>query len=566
MAARASFLCALLLASHCAFAARIELPLRVSMDTLREALADKLVYPEGRCTQLRLQAADGRLKLAAQCESVVGLRGNAEFILAPQVDAAGRLGVRVVDSRLVDAQARALAVMWDLAKRQVHPRIEQYRYDLAAPRRDLSALLRSATPPQHAAQMERALESLQVLDPRVEAAHVVVPVAFEAPDAWTAAPAPPAAAAPLTEAELAALEKALEPLDAFLVHSIRSIARERADPALRKRLFTLLLDTRYALVAVLAGDAPSADPVRSLFFDAWRELRAILEEAGLRHAVFVDAGDALLALERAAPGLGVHLSAEGLRQLARSLAPAGSGADPLAYEWDDDPELRRLFDVEEIPPPPPGTSSLGAFIRAAEGAARPLDRWVPSRDELPEYEKRIGELLKNAAVAELARTALEPAYRPVYMHLVPTTALIESCWRQYVVRGGKATYLRSQAGSVGIMQINQVVWRGFYDVQRLRWDTAYNVRAGTQILMRYVKDYAIPYAQKSGEPAHVPRAAYAVYNAGPRAAGRFDKPKPHPREARVDGKLRELYQGIASGRHADLRTCGVRPATGDPAG
>ena len=144
--------------------------------------------------------------------------------------------------------------------------------------------------------------------------------------------------------------------------------------------------------------------------------------------------------------------------------------------------------------------------------------------------------------------------------MVPTTALIESCWRQYVVRAGKVTYLRSAAGSVGIMQINQVVWRGFYEIERLRWDTAYNIRAGAQILMRYMKDYAIPYAQRSGDLNHIPRAAYAVYNAGPRAVGRFNKPTPHPREQRVDEHLWKLYQGIVSGAQADLRTCGVETA------
>jgi soluble lytic murein transglycosylase-like protein len=140
---------------------------------------------------------------------------------------------------------------------------------------------------------------------------------------------------------------------------------------------------------------------------------------------------------------------------------------------------------------------------------------------------------------------------------MPTTALIESCWRQYVARGDRVSYLRSGSGSVGIMQINQHVWRGFYDVQRLRWDTAYNVRAGAQILMRYVKDYAIPYAEKHGQPSYVPRAAYAVYNAGPRAVGRFTRNPPHPREARVDGKLWNLYQGMAAGAQVDLRTCAV---------
>jgi hypothetical protein len=112
------------------------------------------------------------------------------------------------------------------------------------------------------------------------------------------------------------------------------------------------------------------------------------------------------------------------------------------------------------------------------------------------------------------------------------------------------------------MQVNQKVWRGFYDVKRLRWDTAYNIGAGAQILARYVKDYAIPYAEKTGKPDSVPRAAYAVYNGGPRAVGRFAKPKPHPREARVDGRLWTLYQGIAGGAEVDLGSCGVREQAG----
>ena len=109
------------------------------------------------------------------------------------------------------------------------------------------------------------------------------------------------------------------------------------------------------------------------------------------------------------------------------------------------------------------------------------------------------------------------------------------------------------------MQINQRVWRGFYDIERVRWDTAYNISAGAQILRRYLKDYAIPFAERSGNSEYVARAAYAVYNAGPRAVGRFIKSPPHPREARVDERLWSLYQGIAAGGDVDLSRCGVRP-------
>jgi hypothetical protein len=596
-------LCCLVLPAS-AQAGRVEIPLRVSLETVREALAAQLaassarpqeVLREGRCTYLsleppRLEAVDGRLRLSGpgkgalgadllgQCQSAAAWQGTMEFTLVPSIDSAGRLRVAVSDSRLITPsgdKAPAIGLLWDLVKRQVHPRLEQFSFDLGASRSALVALLRSAAPPQHASSLELALGKLQVLQPRVEASHVAVPVAFEVPDAWLAAP-PAASAAPLTDAELAALEKSLEPLDAFLVYSLRQIARDSADVSLRNRLFTLLLESRYALVAILAGDAPaSQDPVRSLFIDTWNGLRAILGDARrdglldasvLRYAVFVDAGDALVALERAAPGLGMHLSADSLRQLARALSP-GASSDPLAYEWNDDAELRRLFDVEELrepaPAPAPGRSWLDLLIGTAHAsggadAARPREQWIPTQDELTSYEKHVGELLEKAAAAELQRTGLPAPHADTYDKLVPTTALIESCWRQYVVRGGKATYLRSRSGSVGIMQVNQIVWRGFYDIQRLRWDTAYNMRAGTQILMRYVKDYAIPYAQRSGDPTHVPRAAYAVYNAGPRAVGRFNKPDAHPRESRVDEKLWTLYKGLASGGEVDLRSCGVR--------
>ena len=325
---------------------------------------------------------------------------------------------------------------------------------------------------------------------------------------------------------------------------------------------SLLLDSRYQLVAMLAEDSPRpGNPVRELFLDTWNELRALLAETK-RYALFVDAADALAALEAAAPG--VPVSPEGLRHLARNLKP-GDTADPLAYDWSLDRELGRLFGVEGIPDgdpapaaPPAQRSWLDLVIPSAHAADTPLDRWVPTHAELAAYETRIGGVLQKIAAAELGRATLRPPYDAVYVHLVPTTALIESCWRQYVVRAGKATYLRSQSGSVGIMQINQRVWRGFYDIERVRWDTAYNVRAGTQILLRYLKDYAVPYAERTGDPGHAPRAAYAVYNAGPKAVGRFAKSSPHPREARVDEKLWTLYQAIADGGQVDVATCGVK--------
>ncbi len=572
-----------------AWAGRVEIPLRVPLETVQKSLAAQLpaspnsIYREGPCRFLSIEApalaaGEGELRLTTpgsgafgaelfgRCQSAADWQGTMHVRLVPRIDADGSLRLHIVDSRLVDSRGRkGVPLVWQLAKQQVHPRLENFRLDLGVPREALLAVLRSAAP---------GVGSIQILAPRVAAREIVVPLAIEIPDAMLAAAPTSAAAgasaptalaapaAPLTESELEALGKALQPWDAFLVYCIKQVARDSQDEALRQRLFTLLLESRYHLSAILSGEEqPAGDPVRALFIETWSELRAILADA--RYSLFVDAGDALLALDRAAPGLGTTISADGLRTLARSLRP-DAGGDPLAYDRAVDPELGGLFDVPEPPISPDApveTSWLDFFIRSAHANGRSLERWVPTRDELGAYETRVAELLEKAAATELQRSALAAPYDHIYRSMVPTTALIESCWRQYVQRGGKVSYLRSQSGSVGIMQINQIVWRGFYDVQRLRWDTAYNARAGAQILMRYMKDYAIPYAQKSGDTSHAPRAAYAVYNAGPRAVGRFAKNPPHPREQRVDAHLWKLYQGLAAGAQADLRNCSVSSLT-----
>jgi hypothetical protein len=537
----------LLVIAPVVLAARIEIPLRVPYEALREAINARLAHREGPCRYVkaqaaRLEAVDGRLRISGpgaaayglDCQTALSWRGTMQFTLVPRLDADGRLRVQVVDSRVSGA-----GPIWDLAKRYLHPRLAQFSFAIETP----GELMRSA-----------GVLDVQLLQPRAEPSGLVVPMALEVPDAWLTPPPLPASGAPLTEAEIEALQQALAPWDAFLVYAVKQLALDNEDGALRQRLFTLLLDSRYQLSAILAGEVRTAgDPVRALFVETWSELRSVLADA--RYALLLEAGDALVALDQAAPGLGMRLSADGLRQLARTLRPDAE----LAYDWALDPQLGQLFNVPIVPPgaQPPSRSWLDFFVTSAHAGERALDHWVPTRSELDAYESRIGALLSRAAATELRRTALAAPYDRIYRNLMPTTALIESCWRQYVARGDRVSYLRSGSGSVGIMQINQHVWRGFYDVQRLRWDTAYNVRAGAQILMRYVKDYAIPYAEKHGQPSYVPRAAYAVYNAGPRAVGRFTRNPPHPREARVDGKLWNLYQGMAAGAQVDLRTCAV---------
>jgi hypothetical protein len=277
-------LCFLIVCAHGAWAARLELPLRIPLEPVRQALGEHLhaVYREGPCRFVRietpvLRSVEGRLHLTApgagalglqvlgKCQNAAAWRGSMHFTLEPQLDAAGRLRMRIVDSRLADAggSSPGLGLIWELAKRQVHPRLQSFSFDVGGLRTALVGVVRSAAPPAERASMEQALGTLQLLEPQVGAAEIALPIAVDLPDAWLAAPAA-APAAPLTEAELEALEQALEPWDAFLAYSIKELGRDSLDSRLRQRLFTLLLDSRHQLSAMLAGEAAAAgDPARA---------------------------------------------------------------------------------------------------------------------------------------------------------------------------------------------------------------------------------------------------------------------------------------------------------------
>ena len=74
-------LCCLVASAYDVSAARLDIPLRVSLDTLREALSTQLAsYRDGPCrylrlrpAQLQLQAEQGRLRLAVPGRGALGV-------------------------------------------------------------------------------------------------------------------------------------------------------------------------------------------------------------------------------------------------------------------------------------------------------------------------------------------------------------------------------------------------------------------------------------------------------------------------------------------------------------
>lgn len=590
-------------------AATVELPLFLRANVLQNALEQSLnLQPDGRAALYRKDGynyfyiSNPRLDLSGEsprfiCRAAAGAgfqplgvlpaainwSGTIDLKLLFYVDRNWQLRYRITGSDIYrDDGSRAVVTnfVWNLSREYLYPVLENFAFDLAVPRQEILSLIRLSALPDEARRIEDILHSLTIGPLRTNAAGVEAPLLLT----LAGQPVPPDPVQeekPLTGEELEAFQQVFEPMDAFLVFVVKIAGADFINPRQRAELFELLIASRYQLLAILAGEAPvdRGDPLRLLFVNAWRQLKAIIESSEgqgglmqwqlLRYMTFINAGDALLVLDAAAPQLGLRITADGLRRLARMLNP-GLQEDPLRFDWEIDPALRKLFDFRPEPQqetPSGGTGLLELLIGTAY-AAEPsalideeerqrLNLWVPGSNELAEYTPLIAKLLKAATLEQGKAANLDTHYAAIYRHLVLATALMESCWRQYVVENDKIWFLRSPSGSIGIMQVNPHVWRGFYSIEKLRWDVVYNIRAGTQILMRYFTDYALKVAEKSGKPEYAARAAYSAYNAGPMAARRFLKKDASKREKQVDGRLWKYYQAIAAGGSVNLAACTV---------
>jgi len=535
---------------------------------------------DARHEKLRITAAGvGRVGTAVgeSCLTLLDWKGTVEALEEPTVDAAQPIvRFRVVDSHLFgsDGRKQVAGTLWDWIKSYVHPRLEAVSVDLHQPLDELRAFLPLVLPADDGAQTAALLDSIALADPRFGARGLSVDLRFEAPDAPT--PAVDAAVTPspepaLSEAEIAAWQTAWQQWDAFLTLVAKQAASDDAAQAQRLALFDVLIAARYDILWVLRPSAPSEpDPVPALFAKTWTRLSPVLRtlslglpgEGALRYLSFIAAADALQALEQLGPGTGIDLSADGLRRWARMIVPT-AGEDALDYSEAIDPTLRALFGFGEPLPPPAENPDVDlswwrpAAAWAAGDLTARLNKWVPTRQEVPEYLPLVHELLTETATQTLQKHPLDPQFHQLYRWLLPATAWKESCWRQFVRAGGTLKPMRSPVGAIGIMQVNPKVWRGFYDVKGLGQDIGYNAMAGAEILLRYLRDYAIAKGEHTatGSLDNLARAAYAVYNGGPGHLRRYRKAKTSRSLRKIDESFLDKYRKIKAGNALAVAEC-----------
>jgi hypothetical protein len=237
------------------------------------------------------------------------------------------------------------------------------------------------------------------------------------------------------------------------------------------------------------------------------------------------------------------------------------------------PESGPSVDVEEFESPveseemPPKESLWhGSFLRLASAGDRApgippeLREWIPPQSQggLPQYLDKVHQVLQKATEETLSKNQQPSKVQSLYRLLVLATAWQESCWRQLEKKRDKVTYLLSyNRTSVGLMQINERVWRGLYQRDSLRWDIRYNARAGAEILDLYLKDYALTRMEAQGptDETVLARAVYAMYNAGPDELQRFLKRHRSNSPHDIDRLFKEKYEMAQKGEFEKIALC-----------
>jgi hypothetical protein len=144
-----------------------------------------------------------------------------------------------------------------------------------------------------------------------------------------------------------------------LTFVIKRLARNDRGP-LREKILDVLLDTRYALMEVIAAvQLGEADPSPGLFLKTWRELKPLVRESAKNHpgdvqaryAEFINSGDTLAALAAKRTVTATEATDDTFRIMARTLDPQAP-EDPVHYSYDVDPELRTLMGFGEPLPQP----------------------------------------------------------------------------------------------------------------------------------------------------------------------------------------------------------------------
>lgn len=552
------------------------------------------------CLEMKLYVRAGK-QFGDKCLVPVSWQGYLQLFQEPYIvntetgpnQTDFSLAFKTIDSKLLTEEKQPAGIagfLWEFAKPEVYGHLDKVRIDLAPPLKDLRSFLAPLFHEEARAATSSMLDSLQPGVITVQKDRIQVALSAEVVEVFN--PDTSENTQEVSVEERQQIVHLWETWDAFLVHLLSLLAAEPLQPEDRQVLVDVLLETRHNMVAALEEPAMDVDLVRVQFLYAWEHLAPVFRRQlysqpsnnSLGYLAFFTAADALSVFDTMGPTLGIEISEQGLLRLARMLS---GQAIMLPYNRELDTRLRDLFQLlpieesssgqkelkeielpqenDEINNGAPLSTIFNLLVPSLYAASEPrvpefkeILKWKVPKRNYEEYVARVRGVLSEAAEKVLAKKKVPTHLHSMFSTLIPAMAWQESCFRQFIVKKNKLTYLLSyNNSSVGVMQINERVWRGLYNRHRLRWDINYNALAGCEIVELYLKKYVLRHDEwkdpaKSGLLA---RVVYSMYNGGPRQYKKFLARENSGNHYQSDQLFSEKLQWALKGKWNMVRQC-----------
>lgn len=513
--------------------------------------------------------------------------GAIEVSQIPRLDSSSwDLSFETVDTKIYSAEGKpvdSFDLVFDRLLPLVNEHMHEFSIKLDSPVEDLRTFILPMFTPEARSEANRLLNSIRPGTITVDETKLVVNIHAEATEVSQSIVHQQAET--LSDEEMDEFLDLWETWDSLLVFLVSVLTEQPLSPSEKQQLVDLLLETRYEFVNQINDTSVQRDFVRDQFLRGWELLSSIFRNQLLQNPSqsqlgmlsLLTAVDALKVLDELGPAFGIEISRNGLIRLAKIL---GGESVELHYSPDINRALQQLFEVgpepqesspepNPLPPPQPETSEYrilefieSLLLPAAHAAKLPglaeIKRWQAPKSNQQDYLKRVKSLLEFAYTSLVIRRQLPNRMNKIYALMIPAIAWQESCFRQFVVKDSKLTYLLSyNNSSVGIMQVNERVWRGIYDTQRLRWDIQYNASAGCEIADLYLQKYAVPkYGEKIlSQPETLAHLVYAMYNGGPSQYGKFLERRKSNKLYDSDRLFAQKYDWVKNGQWESAVKC-----------
>lgn len=603
-----SLVIALFYAEHSAAALQtVSLPVTIDYPLLQNMLVSNAFTEEGNSATLfnegggciflslsspRISESNGKVELdmlvsarvgtplGGKCYTPVEWQGHLVLYEEPSIDPeTWQLSFTTVGSTLLGKnhqQANITDILWKLIKPHIWSYISGININLMPPVTDLKNFILPLFPLEKQEQTRKMLTSMRPGEINVTSDSIDFAILAEVDSTYNSDETQPLES--LGDDELKRTIAVWESWDGLLVHLVTSLSQKKLNQEEKRILTNALLDTRYRFITEISDKTLQHDIVRQQFVTVWQQLAPIFRKHILRdsqastalgYLAFFTSADALLVFDRLGPTLGIEISTNGLIRLAKML-----WADPelLRYRSEANPNLQKLFEFapEESSPPSrdvePESSMihkiLKPFFLSTVYAAQPSPsfnevlKWKVPKTDISDYINRVEQVLLSS-IATIEKDKIPKQMHFMYRNLIPAMAWQESCFRQFVVKGDKLTYLLSyNNSSVGLMQINERVWRGLYNRNRLRWDIKYNSDAGCEIAAHYLNNAlgSNIVAQNLNNDI-VAQLVYAMYNGGPSQLKKFLNRLKENKLYNSDKLFWEKYRWVSAGEINKVSLC-----------